>query len=134
MDQLLLSDMTLAWMISQFAELGLDFDDEYITETFRLHKTTAEKAGTQRPWACGMHLPSLSPSLRSPCRYKKFRPHQHQRNQSYLRVSDFLCKLLLLGHAVSERGNTKLEKDFRHCGPHARSVSTTKSTMKLVSS
>lgn len=43
-----LSDITLAWMLSQF-EPFLDFDEEYIKRTFELNK----KKGSQRSYACG---------------------------------------------------------------------------------
>jgi hypothetical protein len=51
-DAIELSDITLAWMFSQFQPF-VDFDYSYIRETFTLNKKKAQLAKTERPWGCG---------------------------------------------------------------------------------
>ena len=49
-----LSDLTLAWMMSQFDSL-LDFDDDYVAKEFR--RTTLKEGRLpgvgKRSWGCG---------------------------------------------------------------------------------
>lgn len=82
-----ISDITLAWMFSQFDKF-LDFDSDYIKQTFEIN----QKKASARPYACGdilvkdqSHIYNISGHrTRTPGQYHRSDPNTGTETDAYL--------------------------------------------------